>query len=691
MEQQRIYQHPILDPKPGKPITFYFCDQKLTAHSGEVIASALFANGIHCFGHHYKDQAPQGIFCANGQCAQCLVVADGKPVKSCITPIRANMKVEPIEGLPPLPIDDSTAIAAEVPEIDIDVLVVGGGPAGLSAAIELARYQVSIIIADDKQILGGKLALQTHNFFGSTRDCYAGTRGIDIGTRLAHEIEQFANISIWLESPVVGAFVDGKVGIVRQGIYYLIRPKVLLVAAGARERNLIFPGCDLPGVYGAGAFQTLVNRDLIKAAQRLFIIGGGNVGLIAAYHALQAGIEVVGLAEALPKCGGYQVHVDKIKRLGVPIYLSHTVLYAQGHEHVEEIGLAQVDANFCPQPGTEKFFKVDTLLIAVGLAPVNELLIKANLYGIPAFGAGDADIVAEASAAMFSGKITARKILLELGSNAAAPEEWKSIVTLLRSRPGAIHPQPQPAGERLIYPGIFCTQEIPCNPCTDVCPLQSIYTHDGTLTGIPLFNGDCIGCGRCVAICPGLAVTLIDKRYDPSGQKALVTLPWEMNDEVLHPGAEVTITDIAGADLGSARVIAIKNSPWQDRRRFLLLEVPGDQADHTAGIRISGATGKATDSTTASVSFQNDENIVVCRCQRISKKEVLAEIEKGEHDINSIKATLGCCMGPCGGKTCEELILRIFREKGIATGEVTRHVVRPFDQEIPLQSFLGRK
>ncbi len=88
--------------------------------------------------------------------------------------------------------------------------------------------------------------------------------------------------------------------------YILVKPQTLLVACGAREKFLTFKGNTLPGVYGAGAFQTLVNRDLVRPAEKLFIVGGGNVGLIAAYHALQAGIGVVGLVEALPECGGYK-------------------------------------------------------------------------------------------------------------------------------------------------------------------------------------------------------------------------------------------------------------------------------------------------------------------------------------------------------------------------------------------------
>lgn len=102
----------------------------------------------------------------------------------------------------------------------------------------------------------------------------------------------------------------------------------------------------MPGVFGAGAFQTLVNRDLVKPSEQLFVIGGGNVGLIASYHALQAGINVVGLVEALPECGGYKVHRDKLARLGVPIYTSHTIIQAHGETHVSGVTIAAVDRSF---------------------------------------------------------------------------------------------------------------------------------------------------------------------------------------------------------------------------------------------------------------------------------------------------------------------------------------------------------
>ncbi len=331
MAEYRISAHPILSSAPRPSVTFFWHGEALAALAGENIASALFANGVRVFGHHPKDGSPQGIFCANGQCAQCLVLADGMPVKSCMTPVTDGMRVEPVDRLPELPKVATAPEMREIEEIDVPVLIIGGGPAGMSAAIQLGQRGVRCLLIDDKDRLGGKLVLQTHRFFGSINAVYAGTRGIDIATKLEAQVRDLPEVDVWLNSTALAVFSDRKVGVLKGGNQYaLVKPQVLLVAAGAREKSLAFRGNTLPGVYGAGAFQTLVNRDLVRAAERLFIVGGGNVGLIAGYHALQAGIQVVGLVEALPECGGYKVHKDKLHRMGVPIYTSHTILSANG-------------------------------------------------------------------------------------------------------------------------------------------------------------------------------------------------------------------------------------------------------------------------------------------------------------------------------------------------------------------------
>lgn len=683
----RIEKHPILTIGTRRDIPFTFDGKKYLAKEGEVITSALMARGISILGRHHKDAAPQGIFCANGQCAQCMVIADGCPVKACLTVVKPGMTVEPCRGKPAISGDDVLPQMTGVPVVKIPVFIIGGGPAGLSGAIELAKAGVRCLIVDDKQRLGGKLTLQTHNFFGSRGDCYAGTRGTDIARLLEEELRTFGEdlVQTWLSSPAVGIFSDGKVGIVKQGRYVLVEPEVLLVACGAREKTLAFPGCDLPGVFGAGAFQTLVNRDLVRPAERLFICGGGNVGLIAAYHALQAGVTVVGLAEVLPECGGYKVHLDKLLRLGVPIYTSHTVLRAEGQEHVERVVVGRVDEAFHPMPGGEKIFEVDTLLVAVGLAPLNELYKKAKQYGLNVFAAGDADRIAEASAAIFSGRIQGRRILKLLGRQTILPREWESLLGTLRGKPG----QEQELSPRLlpgkIYPIIRCLQEIPCNPCTEVCPKLAIRTEDGELTSWPSFEGEyCLGCGRCVSACPGLAIVLVDESYDPEQDRALLTLPFELSNGRLRSGTEVITMGLAGEPIGRGTVVATRNAPSQDHRRLILLEVPFGDRLSVAGFRLD-----EPEKATPAEGPAEDRETIICRCERISKGEIVDRIREGYRDMNQLKAALRVGMGACGGKTCQDLILGLFYEEGVDPKEVTPLVERPLEMEVPLRVFAG--
>jgi NADPH-dependent 2,4-dienoyl-CoA reductase/sulfur reductase-like enzyme/NAD-dependent dihydropyrimidine dehydrogenase PreA subunit len=548
----RVSDHPILGRKDWETGTFLWQGREMPCIPGETIAAALFANGVRTFGHHHKDGAALGIFCANGQCAQCTVLADGLPVKACVQLVKPGLRVEPAEGLADLPERLPATSFEPVQELEVECLIIGGGPAGLSAAVELGKLGAKVLIVDDKHRLGGKLVLQTHRFFGSINACYAGTRGIDIATRLEEEAATCPTVKSWLNSIALGVFSDGKVGVLRDGlVYLLISPKVILVAAGAREKSLVFKGNTLPGVYGAGAFQTLVNRDLVRCADRLFIVGGGNVGLIAGYHALQAGIEVVGLVEALPECGGYQVHEDKLARFGVPIYTSHTVLSANGENEVESVTIAAIDEAWQPIPGTEKTFACDTLLIAVGLDPVDEFYRKAVDFGLLAFAAGDALEIAEASAAMFSGKIKGLEIARALNYPVdEVPPDWIRTGEILKSKPGARYERRLPeerAGE--VVPVFHCDEEIPCNPCTSVCPQGNIYIDPDDIRQVPTYIAEktgktCIACNKCVTICPGLAITLVDYRQEGD---PIVTIAHEYGRSALQEEDIITVLTIITA------------------------------------------------------------------------------------------------------------------------------------------------
>jgi NADPH-dependent 2,4-dienoyl-CoA reductase/sulfur reductase-like enzyme/Fe-S-cluster-containing hydrogenase component 2/bacterioferritin-associated ferredoxin len=686
--KKRIVKHPILEIPDRKEIAFHWNGLELKGYEGEVISSALIASGIQIFGHHAKDGSPQGIFCANGQCSQCLVIADGLPVKSCMTPLQQGMFLESLEGLPKLPEDDEAPLLREAPIRDVEVLIIGGGPAGLSAAVELGKLGIDTLVADDKQRLGGKLLLQTHKFFGSVEDSHAGTRGFEIARMLEEEVRKLASVDVWLNTTAVGIFSDGIVGVVKGKTYRKIKPEKLLVATGAREKMLSFPGNTLPGVYGAGAFQTLVNRDLVKSSERILIVGGGNVGLIAGYHAIQAGIEVAALVEALPHVGGYKVHEDKLKRLGVPVYTSHTVVSAVGRDRVESVTIAKLDEKWKVIPGTHKTFDVDTVLIAVGLAEVNEFHAKAKEWGMDVFSAGDAREIAEASAAMFTGKIEGLKIAGSLGLyQGEIPSAWAEKEALLKSKPGPVVTRSKPKEEEGVMPVFHCFQEVPCNPCTSVCPQGAIRTDRDEITGLPYMTDVklCKGCMACVFICPGLAVTLVDYRKEK--EHPLITLPYEIWRETIEEGQKVPVTDEDGAILGYYPVEKVVAGKKKYPGTLLVqVKVEKSVAKRAAGIWVQEKQAEP------SLIYESDlppDDAIICRCERVTAGEIRAAIREGVRDMNQLKALSRAAMGACGAKTCRPMIWRIFKEEGVDLEEVTDRIDRPLFVEVPLGILAG--
>jgi glycine/D-amino acid oxidase-like deaminating enzyme/Fe-S-cluster-containing hydrogenase component 2 len=686
MIDKRLKTHPILDIPDQDDITFFWRNNPYKAQRGAMISAALYANGFTVFGHHHRDDTAQGIFCANGQCSKCMVIADGFPVKSCMNVVSEGMRVEPADGLPALPYANQTMLNHEIPLYETEVLIIGGGPSGLSAAIEFEKNNIKTILIDDKNHLGGKLILQTHKFFGSIEDSHAGTRGIDIGHKLEAEIRESQNIEVWVNSTALYVFKDKVVGVLRGEDYVLVKPKVILNAAGAREKYLRFPGNTLVGIYGAGAFQTLVNRDLVKSSQRLFIVGGGNVGLIAGYHAMQAGIEVVGLVEAMPTCGGYKVHSDKLSRLGVPIYTSHTIISANGDEEVESVTIARLDDKFQPIAGTELSFSCDTILIAVGLDSLSEFTETATTAGIPVYATGDAHEIAEASSAMFNGKIVGVQISAILkGTEAEIPLAWYEKAEVLKSHPGKLHPYQSIDTTTGLVPIIHCLQEIPCNPCTTSCPTNSIKIFDDTIMGQPIFDGSCIGCSKCLLICPGLAISLVDYRKDE--KNPIVSIPYELSNFEIKAGDIHEVVDISGSVLGRYPIESVVSNQ-QHRTQILKLQLPSEIAKRAISVRIQ--PDEITKPLARPVLPEKiDDSTMVCICERVSVGEVKHWIECGVTDVNQLKGITRLGMGACGSKTCDHMIKQVFRSMGVAPDQITSNSRRPLFIEVQMEKFNG--
>lgn len=355
---------------------------------------------------------------------------------------------------------------------EYELVVIGGGPAGLGAAIEAAKVGTDVLMIDENDRPGGQLFKQIHKFFGSN-DHRAGQRGFQIGLDLLQEAQD-AGIDTALDTSVYGLFEDHIIGTVSSDGCQQIKARAIVLATGASEKSLVFPGWTLPGVMGAGAIQTQINVWRVLPGQKYLIVGSGNVGLIVAYQLTQAGGEVVAVIEATPEIGGYGVHAAKISRAGVPIMTGETILRADGRGKVEEAVIASVGSDGSTVPGSEKNIAVDTIGIAVGLTPLAELawLRECRRAFIPELGglvplhnkemhssvegvflAGDIAGVEEASTALDEGRlagVAAACYLEKLKTTEAEDKKTALYERLADLRSGPFGNIRQQAKERLV-------------------------------------------------------------------------------------------------------------------------------------------------------------------------------------------------------------------------------------------------
>ena len=345
--------------------------------------------------------------------------------------------------------------------VNSEILIIGGGPAGLAAAKEAVNAGCDVFLIDDALDPGGQLVKQTHKFFGSEME-HAGVRGIKIPSIFLNEIIDNPNFKYLTRTTATGFYEDGIVtAIIEDRELLKFHPKKLIVATGAQEKTIPFPNNDLPGVYGAGAVQTLMNVYGVLPGSRGLMVGAGNIGLIVSYQLRQAGVDVAAVVEGLDKVGGYWVHASKIARLGVPILTKHTIVKAIGHDRVTNAIIAPIDKNWQPIPNKEIEVKCDFICLAVGLSPLADLfkLAECEMVYVPQLGgevpyrddemqtttegiyvAGDAGGIEEASSAMIEGAIAGLAAAKSLGKNIPEYETKKCALfdELARLRSGPV-------------------------------------------------------------------------------------------------------------------------------------------------------------------------------------------------------------------------------------------------------------
>ncbi|OIP02140.1 MAG: ferredoxin [Bacteroidetes bacterium CG2_30_32_10] len=658
----KIEKHPVIEIKQNEKHQFSFNGQIIQGEKGFTIAAALHQAGFPIHSHSL-DNRTRSLECGIGKCGACEMLVDGKIKRICITLCDDVKEVAEIpKDYVPFVSEYNKKEALNV--YKTSVVIVGAGPAGLATRELLNEHNVSNIVVDSNAKIGGQFNMQTHQFFFFEKEKkYGGMRGFDIAQLLAGDDHSgiFLNCTVW------DIFENNRIAVknFKTNELFFIDCEYLVIAAGAVPFTPSFHNDDLPGVYTAAVIQKMMNIELTLLGKNILTVGAGNIGYLTSYQLTQAGAKVKAIVEALPHEGGFPVQANRVRRLGIPVILSHLIIEAIPNKNKDGIvGAVIVEAkNFKPIPGTEKIIEgIDAINICTGLIPDSDLLIKGkNMFGIHCFGAGDAIRIGEGTSAVLRGKQVAYEILDTMNKGykyddylAASKEYFDS-----QQHPTKVIEEPyKPTEERMEKPFVLidCLYGFACNPCSFACPHGAITKSSSSTVPQIDFN-KCIGCMECVYQCPGLAI------FGYNIPKNTIFLPVEFD---MEEGKAVYLVDNFANIIGEGKIDKI----LRKKNLTHIARIKTETLKKEDFLKVSGFIIKENMPEKPEIKpykEATDAEIYMCHCDDVKIDDVMEIIgDRKFVSVEEIKHTTHLGMGPCRGKRCIPRLRQNLRAKGIA-------------------------
>ena len=414
-----------LHPKQGEAIDrsttirFTFDGVEYTAHPGDTVASALTAAGVKVLSRSFKYHRPRGLLCCAGHCPNCLVqIGDEPNVRACVRPVEAGMDVRAQNVWPSLnrdllsltqlgsrfmpvgfyyktfirpqklwPLYEHTLRhAAGLGEVDLntppgefdkqylhtDVVVVGGGPAGISAALGAAEAGAQVLLFDENSALGGHLR------FTVPLEPSSATQASTDLPELLEAIGRHSNITVLTDTSVLGWYQDNWLCAVKGSRLFKIRTKSMVVATGAYETPLIFDNNDLPGVMLGSAVQRLLHLFGVLPGKQVAIVTANEDGWDLAADLQSLGVNVAAIVDERDHNACSSPYRDGLANAGIPVFYRHTILEAIGSGTVRGAKIARLNERGDISPATTQSLQCDLIVTSMGWTPATELAYMAG-------------------------------------------------------------------------------------------------------------------------------------------------------------------------------------------------------------------------------------------------------------------------------------------------------------------------